>query len=144
VRAQKKKIPTAGKSFLLTLEQLGFLAEKPNASAWVREAIDEIREIRRGEKVVLARPLAEDRGSHWARLVEAGLEFRARGQGTLNSFDQVIKAALDLEEAYEEAKKLDEAAGGNGEKPFRDFAMPAYQVARDIEKIIEDGQQTRP
>jgi len=101
VQAKRKRKGTAAKSLTLTYAQLSFLEGKPNASEWVRGAIDEIREIREGKKVVLARPLAEDRGSYWARLVERGFEARRTGQGTLGPFDLIIAAGLDLEEAYE-------------------------------------------
>ena len=141
---RRKGRGTAAKSLTLTYAQLEFLDGLDNASAWVRAAIDEIREIREGKKVVLDRPRPGERSSYWAQLVEKGLASRGKLTHEQNCFDQILRACLDLEEANEEAERLDKAAGGNGEKPFNDFIKPAYRVVRDIEKIIEDAKQADP
>ena len=133
-KSSKRRKGTAAKSLTLTYSQLEFLSKKPNASEWVRGAIEQAIKIEEGGLTVVN--LEEGRGS---RIIREGLALQ-RGAGE-TAFTQIRYAALDLAAAYQKAQMDEQQSGGDGGKAARALMLPAYQVARDIEKLIKDGQQ---
>jgi len=121
MRKKRKKEPTAGKSFLLTLKQLVFLAEKPNASEWVRGAIDQAMRIEARE-IFIVKP---GKG-HWSRLIKEGM------RPTLNEpWSKVVKLGFDVAEAHE--------AMGFNEESFKKFQSPGWDIVRLLEALLRGG-----
>ena len=121
MRKKRKKEPTAGKSFLLTLKQLVFLAEKPNASEWVRRAVDQAMRIETGELAVV-----KPGKGHRSRLIKEGMR-----PAMDNPWAEVVKLAFDVAEAHK--------AMGFTEESFNKFQSPGYEIVRLLEGLLRDG-----
>ncbi|MCW4050466.1 MAG: hypothetical protein NWE89_12105 [Candidatus Bathyarchaeota archaeon] len=127
----------APRSVTLTYAQLKFLDGKPNASVWVREAIEQAMKIEAGELIVAK--LGEDHGS---RLIREGVNWRT-GPRMEEPWLGIVEAVFDVAEAHESAKARDAAAGDTGEQTARAFQIPGFTIAHELKTILQDSLRLR-
>ena len=125
---KKRGKGTAAKSLTLTYAQLAFLDEKPNASEWVRGAVDQAMRIEAGELTVAKPPPPGFGETFEGRLVKVAQKWRSDRL----RLGYIIETIMDLEEAAdaEDAKTW-----------HYEVSVPCGEVSARLREILKASRE---